>query len=248
MVSSPGKPVSNAEFVITYPKNTRDGSPEKAQARIFSDDNGVLRFLPPEIPYAGLQIVSIAPSAGPFLEYLDGTMDRHSNRMIELLEVPRLQAEYDAESRIRTIPTGILILETDLAGNPLNTADTARGLLDDLTADGFNIGIMNLDPSQMLSLSDQALLRDLKADSRFSDKYQRVIHGTVALDSYEEKGGTYTVKVSGTLAISDINRQITIYESGISKSSQAANSHQAISAAFRQLGRSFAGELIDQAP
>ena len=159
-----------------------------------------------------------------------------------------MQAEYEALSRIRIISTGILILETDLAGNPLNTADTAEGLLNDLSADGFDISIMNLDPSQMLSRSDEALLRDLKADSRFSDTYQRVIHGTVALDSFEQNGDNFTVKVSGTLTLSDINRQITLYKSEISKSSQASNSLQAISAAFRQLGRSFAGELIEQAP
>ncbi len=248
LVSSRGKPVSNAEFVISYPKNNRDGSPSRAQARIVSDDNGIVRFLPPEVPFSGAQLVTIAPSAGPFLEYFDGTGDEHTDRLINSLEAPRFVAEYEALSRIRTIPTGILVLETDLAGNTLNTADTARGLLNDLSADGFNISIMNLDPSQMLSRTDQALLRDLKADSRLSDAYQRVIHGTVALDSFEQNGDNFTVKVSGTLTLSDINRQITLYKSEITKSSQASNSLQAISAAFRQLGRSFAGELIEQAP
>ncbi len=248
LISSRGKPVGNAEFVVTYPKNNRDGSPSTAQALIFSDDSGVVRFLPPEVPFAGTQIVSIAPSAGPFLEYFDENEDKYTEGLTAALESPRIQAEYEALSRIRTIPTGILILETDLAGNTLNTADTARGLLNDLSADGFNISIMNLNPSQMLSRTDQALLRDLKADSRLSDAYQRVIHGTVALDSFVQNGETFTVKVSGTLTLSDINRQITLYKSEITKSSQAANSLQAISAAFRQLGRSFAGELIEQAP
>jgi hypothetical protein len=247
-ISSRGSPVSNAEFVISYPKNSRDGSPSRAQARIISDDKGIVRFLPPEVPYAGKQVVSIAVSAEPFLEYIGGDGDAFTGKWTESLETARLQAEYEGLSRIRTIPTGILILETDLAGNPLNTADTARGLLDDLSADGFNVSIMDLDPSQMLSRSDQALLRDLKADSRYSDKYQRVVYGTVALDSFEEKGGNYTVKVSGTLVLSDLNRQVILHKSEISKSSQASNSLQAISAAFRQLGRSFAGELISQAP
>ena len=247
-VSSQGKAISNAEFLIAYPKNNRDGSPSRAQARIVSDSNGIVRFLPPEVPFAGTQAVTIAPSANPFLEYLGGIGDRYSEEMTASLETPRAQAEYEAESRIRTVPTGILILETDLAGNPLDTDDTARGLLDDLSSDGFNISIMDLDPAQMLSRSDQALLRDLKADTRFSSVYQRVIYGTVSLDSFEQKGGTYTVKVSGTLSLSDINRQVTIYKSEITKSSQASSSLQAISAAFRQLGRSFAGELISQAP
>jgi len=247
-ILSRDKPVSNAEFAITYPKNNRDGSSAWGQAFVSSDDNGLVHFLPPEVPFAGPQYVSIAPSANPFLEYLGGVENGSSEKLIRDLEKPRLQAEYEASSRLRTIPTGILILETDLAGNALKTADTAKGLLDDLSADGFNIAIMDLDSSQMLSRTDEALLRDLKADVRYSDKYQRVVYGTVALDSFEQKGGSYTVKVSGTLVLADINRQITLYKSEITKSSQASSSLQAISAAFRQLGRSFAGELISQAP
>ncbi len=247
-VSAGGKPVSNAEFLISYPKNARDGSPSIAQARIVSDDEGVVRFLPPEIPYAGIQIVSIALSADPFLEYLEESGDAPSGRLIQSLEKARGQAEYEALSRIRTIAMGILILETDIAGNALKTTDAARGLFDDLNADGFNIDIMDLNPSQMLSRTDQALLRDLKADLRFTDVYQRVIHGTVALENFEQNGDSYTVRVSGTLAMSDINRQVTLYKSEITKTSQASDSQQAISSAFRQLGRSFAGELIEQAP
>jgi len=247
-VSSRGQPVSNAEFLITYPRNNRDGSPSIALARISSDRNGIVRFLPPEVSFAGTQLVSIAPSAVPFLEYLDESGDRFSSRMADTLESPGAQAEYEAFSRIRTIPTGILILETDLAGNTLNTDDTARGLLDDLAADGFNIRIMDLDPSEMLARSDAALIRDLKADTRLSDVYQRVIYGKVALESFEKSGGSYSVKVSGTLTLSDIDRQTVIQTFEITKSSQASSSTQAISAAFRQLGRSFAGELINQAP
>jgi hypothetical protein len=93
-----------------------------------------------------------------------------------------------------------------------------------------------------------AFLRDLKADPNFSEDFDRVIHGTVALESFEQNGDSYTVRVSGTLALSDIQRQITLYSSEITKTSRAAGSQQAISAAFRQFGRSFAGELIEQAP
>ena len=143
---------------------------------------------------------------------------------------------------------GILILETDLAGNTLNSPDAARGLFDDLVADGFNIDIMDLDPVEMFTRTERALLRDLKADPRFADRYDRVIHGTVTLESFEQNGDSYTVRVSGTLAMSDIQRQVTLYRSEITKTSQASDSQQAMSAAFRQLGRSFAGELIEQAP
>jgi hypothetical protein len=247
-VSAGGKPVGNAEFLIMYPRNARNGSPVTSPARVLSDSDGIVRFLPPEVPFAGVQAVTISPSADPFLEYLSGPGDRYSDELIDGLEIPRAEAEYEALPVIRSIPIGIVILETDLAGNALNTTDAARGVLDDLVADGFNIEVMNLNPGEMLARTEAALLRDLKADENFADVYSRVIHGTVALESFEQNGDSFTVRVSGTLALSDIQRQVTLYRSEITKTSRAAGSQQAISAAFRQLGRSFAGELIQQAP
>ncbi len=247
-VTARGKPVGNAEFLITYPKNARDGSPSRAEARILSDNFGVIRFLPPEVSFAGIQNVTIAPSADPFLEYLEEPDDRYAQDLKAGLENVRAEAVYDALPVIRTIPIGIVILETDLAGNVLNTTDAANGILDDLVADGFDISVMSLSPGEMLTRSDQAFLRDLKADPNFSEDFDRVIHGTVALESFEQNGDSYTVRVSGTLALSDIQRQVTLYRSEITKTSRSTGSQQAISAAFRQFGRSFAGELIEQAP
>lgn len=247
-VSAGDKSVGNAEFLISYPRNARDGSPSSADARILSDDEGLVRFLPPEVSFAGIQKISISVSADPFLEYLEDPGDRYSDELIAGLENARGGAEYEALPVIRSLPIGIVILETDLAGNALNTTDASRGVLDDMVADGFDIELMNLNPGEMLSATERAFLRDLKADTNFSDDFLRVIHGTVSLDSFEQNGDSYTVRVTGTLALSDIQRQITLYRSEITKTSQATGSQQAISAAFRQLGRSFAGELIQQAP
>ena len=47
--------------------------------------------------------------------------------------------------------------------------------------------------------------------------------------------------------MSDIDRQVTLFSTEVTKTSRAASSQQAMSAAFRQLGRSFAEELIAQA-
>lgn len=247
-ISAADKAVGNAEFLITYPRNARDGSPSIADARILSDNEGIVRFLPPEVSFAGIQNITISISADPFLEYLEDPGDRYSDELITDLENTRGGAVYEALPVIRSLPIGIVIFETDLAGNALNTTDAARGVLDDMIADGFDVELMNLNPEEIVSLSERAFLRDLKADPDFSDNYLRVIHGTVALDNFEQDGDSYTVRVSGTLALSDIQRQVTLYRSEITKTSRATGSQQAISAAFRQLGRSFAGELIQQVP
>jgi hypothetical protein len=247
-VASRDKPVGSAEFLITYIRSARDGSPTVGEARVFSDNSGVVRFRPPAAAFPGVQRVTIAPSIEPFLEFLVEPENSYVDGLIASVESPSAEAAYEVLSRIREIPMGVLILETDLAGNALSSTAAAIGLLDDLSAEGFNVDIMTLNPQEMLTRTERELLRDLKADERFSERYERVIHGTVSLESFEQNGGNFSVRVTGTLAMSDIQRQVTLYRSEITKTSRASDSQQAISSAFRQLGRSFAEELIQQAP
>jgi len=247
-VKSQGRPVENAEFIITYPNRARDGSIYGARARVLSDAEGMIRFRPPEVVISGSQEITIALSAKPFLDFLGGERDASIEEFEDRLEEVRAAAVYDAQIRLRSIPMGILILETDLVGNVLGETDAAEGLLADLIADDFNVSIIELNPIEILPLSESALLRELKADPRFGDKYGRVIHGRVGLESFEQVGDTYTVRVSGYLAMSDIRRQVTLFRLEITKTSQGTVSRQAIGAAFRQFGRSFAEEIIALAP
>ena len=247
-VLSGEKPVGNAEFVVSYPRAAEDGSPEQGKIRVVSDSEGRVIFLPPAVSFDGRQSVGMAPSADPFLKYLDAAGDSYADALIVSLETPRIDAVYPSRWISRTVPTGILILETDLAGNPLNSTAASGGLADDLIADGFNISVMDLDTPSMMEGGGLALLSKLKADNGVSKRFRRVIHGKVSLESFERDGDTYTVRVSGTLSLSDINREITVHQAVITKTSRAGDGQQAMSAAFRQLGRSFAAELIEQAP
>jgi len=242
------KPVKNAELLIRYTKMALDNTPAVGKAGLITDENGKVFFRLPEVSVKGTQSVSAAFSAEPFLNLLGSEIDDFAGKFISIIEAPVVEASFEALPRTSTIPTGIFILETDLAGNPLDSDSAAKGLFDDLKENGFNVAILDLDPEEMSGKSEEAILRDLKADKRFSSKFERVVLGKIVLDKFEQKDSGYTVKVSGTLYLSDIERQINLYKSTISKTSRASSSSQAMSAAFRQLGRTFAEEIIKQAP
>ena len=242
------KPVNNAELLVRYTKKALDNTPAVGKAGLITDKNGRVFFRMPEVSIKGTQNVSAAFSADPFLNLLGSEIDNFAGKFISVIEAPVVQATFEALPRTSTIPTGIFILETDLAGNPLGSDSAAKGLLDDLKENGFNVAILDLDPNEIYGKSEEAILRDLKADKRFSSKFERVVLGKIVLDKFEQKDSSYTVKVSGTLYLSDIERQINLYKSTISKTSRASSSSQAMSAAFRQLGRTFAEEIIKQAP
>ena len=243
-VTSDNRPVGNAEFVISFPINLQNGSLSRESTRLLTDSLGRVALSPPVLSTEGTQRVSIAPSANPFLGYLGDIEAGRIVNFVNTLENARIDAEYESLTQDRTVPTGILILEMDLAGNPLNSASVAGGVLDDLLADGFQAAMIELDPREILTRTEEALLRDLKADRQFSDQFSRVVHGIVSLESFEQDGDLFTVRVGGTLFLSDIQRQVAIHQSKITKTSRAGNGQQAMSSAFRQLGRSFAAELI----
>lgn len=238
------KPVVNAEFLLDYPQNNQNGTLSQVERRLLTDESGKINFTPPAISSSGTQSISLRVSPSPFLNYLDKTDSEEVRNLVKSLNQPRITALYESQIQYRTIPTGVFVLEKDLAGNPLKSISCTGGIMDDLSADGFDINPISLDPQEMLSLNNQAFLNDLKADPRVSKRFKRVIHGTITLDSFEQDGDTFTVKVIGTLFLSDIQNQTAIYKSMITKTSRAGDGQQAMSAAFRQLGRSFAAELI----
>lgn len=246
-ISSGKKPVGNAEFVISYPIQRSGGTQRLENVRLLTNSQGRIEFLPPAIGWEGTQSIFIAPSSAPFIKYLSDTQSGTAVKFADTLEKIRFEVNYESLERDRTVPTGILILETDIAGNPLNTASAVGGILNDLKSDGFNVKTLSLDSHEILSASGEDLPNNLTSLLQSYSGISRVIHGIVSLESFEQNGDSFTVRVGGTLFLSDIKRQIVLHQSKITKTSRSGSGQDAMNAAFRQLGRSFAAELIDRA-
>ncbi len=241
-----GKAVENAEFVISYPINLQNGSLSRGSTRLLTDSQGRIVFLPPAVFAVGTQRISLAPSADPFIKHFKATSNNDITTFIHIVENSRIDIEYESVTQDKAIPIGVFILETDLAGNPLKSSSVAGGVLDNLKANEFSAALIPLDSRELLSRNERELLRDLKADKQIPDQFPRVIHGIISLESFEQEGEFYIVKVGGTLYYSDIQSQVTVYQSRISKTSRVGDSQQAMNAAFRQLGRTFASEIINR--
>ncbi|OQX29355.1 MAG: hypothetical protein B0D92_04130 [Spirochaeta sp. LUC14_002_19_P3] len=246
-ISYGGKPVGNAEFVISYPVPPQGGISRLGTIRVLTNSQGRIEFFLPAAGSEGTQTIFIAPSSTPFIKYLSDTQSDTAVNFVDTLERSHFEVSYKSLARDRTVLTGILILETDIAGNPLNTSSAAGGVLSDLQSDGFNVKMLSLDSREILSRSGEKLPETLTSQLQFYPGVPRVIHGIISLKSFEQNGDSFTVRVGGTLFLSDVKRQIILYQSSISKTSRSGSGQDAINAAFRQLGRSFAAELIDRA-
>lgn len=246
-VTAAGSPVGNAPFAVGFPRLTRDGREDRGRATVSSDGDGLIQFQPPLSERPGIQSVTVAPSARPFLDLIGPAAV--IDEVTASIEEPRAEARYEALSRTREIPTGILILETDMAGNPLESQAAARGIFENLTEEGYDISVMPLDPLEMIPRNDKELLRDIKAASDLFDRpYERVIYGTIRLDGFEQTDTGFNVEATGILYLADIDRQVVLFDMNLSKGSRASDGQQAITTAFRQLGRDFAQMVVEEAP
>lgn len=236
-VSANGKPVGNAQFII---------SSIAGKDIVLSDENGRITFKPPTALSSGTQIVNLNLDPDSFLQYLSSKSTDYAVEFAAYLADTGFSLEYEALFPDNAVATGVFILETDLAGYTLASDSTASGIIDNLKDAGFNVARMTAVTQEILEQGNEAFWNSIKNNDAILNHFERVIYGTVSLDHFEQDDDTFIVGVNGTLYLSDIRNQRTLYSSTIAKTSRAGDGQQAMNAAFRQLGRSFAAEILER--
>ena len=132
--------------------------------------------------FVGTDDLQIALSLGEAIEGLEDVSDELYAQVEALERLVREQSteiSYTVASRARAIPTGILCIDVDRAGNPLNVSDCAAGVLEILTEAGFAVRPIPAD-IPVSSLSDREIIR--QTASRYGAVLDRVIFGTARID------------------------------------------------------------------
>ena len=161
----------------------------------------------------------------------------------EYMAEQAVSLDFTVESAARLVPTGIVILHTDMTGTNLNSEDTASGLREILVDDGFNAEIMPLSPLEITASNEASFLRDLKA--AYSNRYTRVIFGVVGIDDFEIRNDLYMVETRGVLKVVDIRTGEILMVSEKTKSVESKDNALAVAASFKELGKAFAEEMKD---
>jgi hypothetical protein len=153
---------------------------------------------------------------------------------------------YTVVSRAREIPTAIMIADVDNGGTYLNKSETASGVLETLTQEGFSVGTLPVDMG-LLRGPDAVLIDQVR--NRFGGRYRRVIFGTVGISDFREDENRYMVKVSGDVKVADLETGDILYSSGnLFKSAIGQNIQSAMSAAFKQFGKMLGDSLARSLP
>lgn len=237
--------IRSVEFLVQYRGKKRDGSIGTFEVRIVSDVDGYVSFYHPFLPFAGESEVIMNLGSRDLrtnLRQLEDKLESAVN-LSKYLDEQTVTLPFMVLSSARAVPTGIVVLHTDVTGTYLGSIEAAKGLKEVLQEDGFDAEIMNLSPLEITSSNEASFLRDLKA--AYSSQYTRVIFGVVGINNFEMGNDLFKVETSGVLKVVDVQTGDVLMVSEMGKTVESKDNTLAIAASFRELGKAFAQEMKD---
>ncbi|NBF41223.1 MAG: hypothetical protein GVY14_12500 [Spirochaetes bacterium] len=209
-----------------------------------TEEDGRISFTPPAPRVRGSEQLEI--TLAPFFDLV--TPGNEPAGLMQLVDIARDRSatlEYTAFSRAAQIPTGVFIVDTDIAGNPTGTMATQQGLLSGFTQNGFSTGALRFEPRRFLALGESDRISLIR--QRFDGNYERAVLGTASITEFDEENSV-SVVVGGELRVLELETGEELYRRTMTQRSRGNTASSAISAAFRSLGAKFAADLVRTLP
>lgn len=160
-------------------------------------------------------------------------------------------AEIVVTSNARAVHTALVIIDTDVAGNPIGEDGTARSAAAALTASGFRVQTVELPAGARSGIVRAGVLNvdQLYEILPFAvvSAAERVVHGTARIISFSERG-TVALVIGLDVTVTDLRRDATLVRFRMEQTSQGSDARAAIRAGFTALGPRLAAELARRLP
>jgi hypothetical protein len=231
-----------------------DGVRETEVFEVVTDDDGTARFPVPAVRISGGWSVTVEPlrlhrlgtrwttalSSQETLDLFSAVQDRTRGRSV--LRVTSVAAD---------IPTGIIVLDRDIAGNPIDSGDTMRGMIQEFADSGFRIREVELTAAERrrlvavenLSVSDLYDILPFEVLSRVD----RVIVGDAVIREFTEGDG-FSVVVAVNASTFDLRRDRRLVRVSFEERVSGSDSRAAIRAAFQASGRRLVRQTVPRLP
>lgn len=236
-------PLPQVPFRISYPVLRSGGRSGTAEMRATTGADGRLAVKLPSPQLIGRQSVSVSldllPQLDPLLR-LPKTERTFVAPLEQRIDSLHVVLHYSTTSQAASIPTGVLVMDLDRAGALIPDSDTASGIISALTQAGYDILPIPPNPS-VLGIDDGDLVKILRND--YSDKIKRAIVGEAKISDFQQSGGNYIVKVSGSVEVADLETGKVLFSTSMIKLARASGAASAITAAFKDLGISIGDEI-----
>ncbi len=244
-----GEGIAGVPIRIVYKEIRANGRARMASEVVASDGRGMVEFARPAAQFVGREQLSMELDFSASLEALEDVPDAlypQLEAVEDLVADKEAQFSYTVVSKAREVPTAVMIADLDNGGTALNRSETAAGVLEVLSNEGFSVGTLPVQVD-MLKGADTRLIQQVR--SQYGGRYERVIYGTVSISDFREDGNRYMVKVSGDIKAADLETGEILYSSGsLFKSAIGQNLQSAMSAAFKQFGKMVGESLTRSLP
>ncbi len=243
-----GSPVPDARLSFSFPERTAGGRTVIRSRTVSTDADGLAVFTPPPPSSIGRNTVTVSLAARQLLESAEVIEDRSPAALASLrgaLGDVRTQIEYRVISRAQTVATGVAVLDRDIAGNPIGSDATTRGLVQRLGDKGFAVEPVSVDQQTLLDQRASDIVEALRG--REGVGVERVVVGRAQIEEFQEEDG-FLVAVSGSVQAFDLDSGRLLHAVEGFARSRASSSSGAVSAAFSALGADLAERLAVSLP
>ena len=244
-----GQALAGVPVRISYKIVRTNGRKSIKIESVVTDSNGTVSFFRPPANFVGTERVTMSLDLSSTLEALENVPNRLYAQLESLEQAVKsknIGFTYNIISRAKEIATAVMIIDLDNSGVSTGKTETASGLLEVLTVEGFSIRSIDVD-SGLLDLGDESIIAAIS--KKYAGRFERLVFGTVGISDFQKDGDRFTVKVSGDIKVADLASGEILYTSGNRfKTAMGSNASSAISAAFKQFGKVVGESMANNLP
>ncbi len=229
--------VSKVALQFAY-KKLQNNKKRTETSVIKTDASGNADFIHPVCKFVGGENVVVTLSLESYLKKLDDMPAKYRAKvdgLKRLFLTRRMVFDFTVVSRAADVPMGIVVADLDTNSQYIEgSGQTAAGIMEVLTRNGFAIKTMPLKSSLILFKADNQALALLKKNA---GGVERAVYGSAQAGEAEKSGSKYIVKATGSVKVVDLATGDILFEKSMSKSGLGNSAQSARSAAFKQLGK-----------
>lgn len=216
----------------------------RAQERLRSTGEGIVRFSPPVPEYSGQALISMGLDFSDSLASIEFSPEAAVELALFETVAAKGRAVFPIQVRSPAIGlrTGIYLVDSDLSGNLTGRRDSAAGVAGVLSGEGYDLELVEAAPGIFDGSADEILLT---IRERYGVGFNRFVYGSARIVSFKEEQGKFSVTVAARVRAVELPSGRLLYSrEEISRSAIGSNSQSAINSAFRQLGKVIGEELV----
>ncbi|MEX2443266.1 MAG: hypothetical protein WD492_06665 [Alkalispirochaeta sp.] len=249
-----GEPISDVPLRVEVNGPLVDGRRDSVELQVRTEPDGTAQIPVATPALAGTTQIAVEPAwLADRIDSWKAAVD--STELQDLLssisERLRARAAVQVTSRAATIPTAMIVLDRDIAGNPIASADTMRGMAQEFMDTDFRIRQVELaGPSRRrLAEAESISVTDLYDILPFDvlSRTERVIVGHAHILEFSEEDG-FTVVVEVEAAAFDLRRDEVLARVSFRERISGSDARSAIRTAFQAAGRRLVRRIVPRLP